>query len=536
MLENMTLEDFQTPIRSKLDGTRNLASVFDGTSTDESLSFFLLLSSVVGTIGSRGQANYAAASACLDAFAHEQSKKGATYVSLDLGAIENAGVNNDIRLHNLTSQGLVPLKQSELPVLFEYAMSEDDRRSIPCQIVTGFDEDSISRANISNASVQHPLFSHSRKPKKKVGEEAQVSQASFKDQLGQKSSLKEVERLVTDVLLSKISDLLSFTNRHLNANMSLIEVGLDSLIVIELRDWIRKEFQAELSTTEILDQDSFRILAQKIVQSSQLIQGAHLSEVHKSTNAQGETGANNTENRSCPALPRQPFPKLQNSLKQLLDSRRPFISDEEFERFEGVVEEFAADAGSKLQDRLRIKAEDPRTENWQANIYAEKIYLCRRDPIHPNVIFYGSHRIPEDHSHSQTRRAAILCRAAFQFKRQYEKGILNPDVLNDEPLCSSSWKYIFNSCREPCKGCDRLRYYPGNDYVIALHRGHLFKVGLSSETGTDASINELETCFEVVLAKSAEKRSATAALTTDAREPWAAVSLYACLHRECQNS
>ena len=61
----MTGEDWQLPLQIKMHGTRNLDEGFRSSSLD----FFVMLSSLSGVIGTRGQANYAAGNTYQDEFA-----------------------------------------------------------------------------------------------------------------------------------------------------------------------------------------------------------------------------------------------------------------------------------------------------------------------------------------------------------------------------------------------------------------------------------------------------------------------------------
>lgn len=522
----MTLEDFQTPIHCKLQGTRNLINALDGPTSESQVAFFLLLSSVTGVIGSRGQANYAAAGTCLDALAQSRRGTRTKYISLDIGMLEDAEVNDEVVVRNLSSQGLTLVKQSELAIMLEYAMSMGQAQDDHCQIVSGFDGQSLSKATQFNAPTQHPLFSHVRQPVEKIiGEQAEVQQAPFQDLLKKETDRAGIERVATTLLVAKVSDMVAFGDRQTSPSMSLTEVGLDSLITIELRDWIIKEFRSSLTTAEILDHTSFRALAQTIVARSTLVQ--------RTTNepfAENEDGVRESKPLDVPAskttkLPKQPLPDLQSSLDQLIESRKPFISPEECSRFEKITQTFAVDSGAKLQNQLLDRANDPKVESWQGDLYMDKVYLSRRDPIQPNVIFYGGHLVSPDICHGQARRAAIISWAAFEFKQGFEAGDIQPDVLtHDEPLCTNSWKWLFNACREPHKVCDRVQHHPGHDYVIALRRGHIFRIELKHQDGADASVDDLEASFETVMSSSLESVSAAAALTADARDPWAEVS------------
>lgn len=70
VIKRMTVEDFNVPLLTKLYGTKYLSEAF----AKPSLDFFIMLSSLSGIVGSRGQANYAAGNTFQDAFAQSQRK------------------------------------------------------------------------------------------------------------------------------------------------------------------------------------------------------------------------------------------------------------------------------------------------------------------------------------------------------------------------------------------------------------------------------------------------------------------------------
>jgi len=81
-MESMTLEDYMVPVKPKIQGTYNLHNAF----ASENLDFFIMLSSVSGILGRRGQANYAAGHTFQDAFARRynaQENNKVSFLSLD---------------------------------------------------------------------------------------------------------------------------------------------------------------------------------------------------------------------------------------------------------------------------------------------------------------------------------------------------------------------------------------------------------------------------------------------------------------------
>ena len=161
-------------------------------------------------------------------------------------------------------------------------------------------------------------------------------------------------------------------------------------------------------------------------------------------------------------------------------------------------------------------------DNWQGDLYAKNIYLERRDPIHPFVTFYGGHLVTES-VYSQADRAALLTAVAFNFKQRLERGQIEQDYVNEEPSCMSSMQWLFNACREPAVGVDKIRKYPGNNYIMALRHGHIFKINMEVD-GEMPSLLRLKAAFSAIIIHS-EDIPSIATLTADDRDSWAEVCL-----------
>ena len=517
----MTFGDFQIPVRSKLYGTLNLSQVFSSTKLD----FFLLLSSTTG-IGSRGQANYAAANTFLDAFANHH-RSG---VSLAVGLIQDAEVNDKAIVENLTRHGLVPVQQNELLALIEYAISPQAQKENCHQIISGFDGASLGQVTISNAATQTRMFGHIRNP---VDQSEQLQARTIRPFIEEISDIKNVEKIKNTVavaIASRINETVSGSQRDINLEASMTDLGLDSLITIELRNWISREFKANISTSEILDQPSIRGLATRVTSASKIVQDSLVRDstekAHTRQNQQTKPQASTESNHSGDGtLQPLPLPELSTTLHQLRESRRAFVTDEEFSRLSKLVERFGKEGGPgcKLHERLIARSRDASLSNWQEAIYAEPIYLERREPAYPCTVFYGGHLVRDDISHTQARRAAIIAGAAFLFSQRLDNGTLESDFLNEEPLCMSSYHCLLNTCREPIEGGDRVRKYAGNDYCVVLRRGHLFKVLLKTPDGLSVPIAELEKAFQLITVSSRDRLPPVAALTTDYRDSWAKV-------------
>lgn len=109
----MTFEQMTASIRPKVQGTRNLYEYFP-----KDLDFFLMLSSIAGIAGSRGQSNYAAGNTFQDAFAKYRAGQNLRATSINLGTVVGVGYiaenESDLICENLKILGLKNIHEDEV--------------------------------------------------------------------------------------------------------------------------------------------------------------------------------------------------------------------------------------------------------------------------------------------------------------------------------------------------------------------------------------------------------------------------------------
>ena len=248
LLSNMTLKDFEIPLQTKLLGTCNLDQVFNSSFLD----FFVLLSSATATVGTRGQVNYTAGNAFQDAFAHSHDSPSTHYMSISPGIIEGAGVNDSTRERNLRLHGLVPVSIDDLMSLIDYSISPQAKQDKCKHAIIGFDERSLSQVGIRNANVHSGMFSlvrdDSRADRSQVDD---TKTASFKESIDCNRDPTEVQHVIVTTLAKKMAELVSAREIYAVIDKPFVELGLDSLLSLELRDWIFDSFEASIQPSEL---------------------------------------------------------------------------------------------------------------------------------------------------------------------------------------------------------------------------------------------------------------------------------------------
>ncbi|RCI10685.1 hypothetical protein L249_5389 [Ophiocordyceps polyrhachis-furcata BCC 54312] len=221
------------------------------------------------------------------------------------------------------------------------------------------------------------------------------------------------------------------------------------------------------------------------------------------------------------SLPRLPIPTLEETAKRYLKSLHPLLSKAEYENSQQAVADFMKPGGigSRLQERLIAKREEPAVQNWLYEWWNEAAYLAYRDPVVPYVSYFYSHR-DDRQRRDPAKRAAAVTSAALEFKRLVDDGRLEPENMKGAPICMDSYKWMFNCCRIPARPSDYSLKFDPNDhkYIVAIRKNQFFKIP-HEVGGKPLNTSELETQFKRVY-QVAQHGPAVGLLTSENRDVW----------------
>lgn len=272
---NLTREDYVATMRPKVDGTWNLHHKLSKSDMD----FFILLSSQVGAVGNASQAAYAAANVFLDAFAGFRNRQGLPAVSLGLGRVVGVGFvaeNDDAQrgLNKLWSRDIDP---KELKALIKSAIVTPIRRGEPGSSIIGLKPWAPEASPLYNTS----FFSHLRRAAMrhdKVGSQDGASGGRIRELLQQATSLDNAAKCVCDAVITKMSVLLMIPLDDISSTRPMSDYGMDSLVAVEMRNWLIKELEATMPILELLANISLLELSMKIARKSKHTNSAILKD------------------------------------------------------------------------------------------------------------------------------------------------------------------------------------------------------------------------------------------------------------------
>ncbi|WP_335936422.1 type I polyketide synthase [Streptomyces sp. PTD5-9] len=247
VLASLTPERVDAVFRPKVDAAWNLHEL----TADLGLSAFVLFSSSAATLGSPGQANYAAANAYLDALAGYRRHRGLPAHSLAWGLWDRAsgmtGALDDNDRARIARGGVAPLATEDGLALFDAALRGDDPAVLPVRLDTA--------ALRAQADALAPLF-RGLVPARRAsaaGPAGASGAAPLRDRL---AALLEPERepFLTELVQSRVATLLGYRSaQDVGRTLAFRELGFDSLAAVELRNGLAAATGLRLPATLVFD-------------------------------------------------------------------------------------------------------------------------------------------------------------------------------------------------------------------------------------------------------------------------------------------
>ena len=89
-----------------------------------------------------------------------------------------------------------------------------------------------------------------------------------------------MRNLICDAIIEKMSKMLGMPSESIDASQSMAAYGLDSLVAVELRNWLFREAKADVAVFEVLGKGSLTALAGDIALKSKILPAALRKEGH----------------------------------------------------------------------------------------------------------------------------------------------------------------------------------------------------------------------------------------------------------------
>ncbi|HUU58402.1 MAG TPA: SDR family NAD(P)-dependent oxidoreductase, partial [Phycisphaerae bacterium] len=258
-LGQQTLNGFLRVLKPKVLGAWNLHRYLAG----DPLDFFVLFSSVASLFGSAGQANYAAANAFLDAFAHDRRAAGLPAMSINWGPWADAGMAASLGERDqrrLADRGMRPLPP-------------DEGREVMGRLL---DEAGAAQAIV--ASMNWPQAVEESEGMRRIAGEIRDRSTSAAPadgaepprterwvQVLRNSPGSRRRTLLVQHLRELVARVFGLDPQTVEATRPLREVGLDSLLAVELRNAVGREVEKSLPASLLFDYPTVDALADHLL-------------------------------------------------------------------------------------------------------------------------------------------------------------------------------------------------------------------------------------------------------------------------------
>ena len=263
MFEHMNHPSFVDCVKPKAQGALSLHHAVQHLDLD----FFVMTSSISAMLGNTGQSNYSAANSILDALALQRCISHLAATSLVLPMVLDVGVvaENDAIETSLARKGLYGIDELEMLHGFEMAMSRPPSKNsdemMDSQIIMGMEARELARSISSTANVDAYWYNDARFCHVQAVIAADKGQSCGSDSNNLNTTIKEASSEGSEVIMAVIAE--HIAKRMSNILMipvddfeldgpSLGSYGLDSMIGVEMRTWIFKEFGLDYPFQKLL--------------------------------------------------------------------------------------------------------------------------------------------------------------------------------------------------------------------------------------------------------------------------------------------
>ncbi|KUM56794.1 hypothetical protein ACN42_g10406 [Penicillium freii] len=264
---------WHTTLNPKVQGTWNLHNALS-QGRDSQLDFFVMTSSISGTVGTATESNYCAANSFLDAFARYRNRLGLPAISIGYGMISEVGyLHEHPEIEALMKRkGIHPINEDELIQIMNMALVNqrpgawDPRYDhlAGSHLLTGVEfiglheqrERGFEGDNHVFADPRAALFTASF-TRRAAGEVEMHSAAAhlpreiaraLRDHKDTASVLDELRAVVS----RRLSNLILLPESELEADRPLGEFGLDSMLAAEFRTFIFRTFEVDVPFVVLL--------------------------------------------------------------------------------------------------------------------------------------------------------------------------------------------------------------------------------------------------------------------------------------------
>ncbi|KAL9042053.1 MAG: hypothetical protein Q9214_003900, partial [Letrouitia sp. 1 TL-2023] len=254
---DMTADTLNQVLEPKVKGTKYLDELFN----QPLLDFFITFSSLASVIGNGGQSNYHAANLFMASLVAQRRSRGLAASVIHIGMVVDVGyvarTGRSIEDH-LRKLFYMPLSESDVHQLFAEAMlASPSNSNMNFDIIMGVEP----FVNSANAKIRPPWFSnprfshfvrHENDRSTEQQQQAQSSSTHIRQHLETAGSEEAASTILQAVFSSKLENMMQLAPGSVDVQVSLLDLGCDSLLAVEIRTWFLKEVHVDVPVLKVL--------------------------------------------------------------------------------------------------------------------------------------------------------------------------------------------------------------------------------------------------------------------------------------------
>lgn len=266
MILNLNPEKLKNVMHPKVQGLLNLHHASQLTNCE--LDFFVVYSSVTTLFGNPGQANYVAANACMEQLIHYRRSLGLPGLYIAWGPIADTGylVENDKLKQVISSKmGQLLLAKEALSYLENQILSNNAGVAVAC----------VQFAKLKNhmPAIEYNKFSMILHYENKY--DIKIEQPEdMRSMILERTDLEAVE-LINPILIHEIAHILRLQPEKIKPDISLLDLGMDSLVGAELSHVISERFAMHIPMLSLAQGLSVNAISERIIKQVRQDNASH---------------------------------------------------------------------------------------------------------------------------------------------------------------------------------------------------------------------------------------------------------------------